>query len=266
MSVGLLAEEDAASRVAKELLRRVLSGEYPAGTRLPAELDLARAFGCGRSTIREAMQQLTVWGVVRSRRGSGATVLDFRRDGTLALLGPYLVGGHFEEEPVSLARELLRMRALLAREAVRLAATYASEEDLAEATAVLDAIPEEGAAARALSELEFFLALVRAGKIHPFVWMANSYYASLREIHEALAPLVGGPPKEFVPSMRKLLGLVARRSVAEADAHIERWLAQVDSALLGAFGELFLARTQTTPVPRHKTRPPRAATNKEKSA
>src|SRR3954467_13923953 len=78
-------------RVAHEVLGRIVSGAYPAGLRLPAENDLATELRCGRSTVREALSHLAGMGVVKSRRGSGAMVLDFRREGTPALLPWYVL-------------------------------------------------------------------------------------------------------------------------------------------------------------------------------
>src|ERR1700761_6330916 len=112
-------------RVVEALVARIVSGAYPAGLRLPAEADLASDFACGRSTIREALQHLGALGVVISRRGSGAMVKDFRREGTPALLPAYLASGQIDKPPLTVARELLHLRSLLAVEAVRLAAAHA---------------------------------------------------------------------------------------------------------------------------------------------
>src|SRR4051794_10017609 len=113
--------ESEVRRVAHEVLGRIVSGAYPAGLRLPAENDLATELRCGRSTVREALSHLAGMGVVKSRRGSGAMVLDFRREGTPALLPWYVLAGRFDRPVRILARELLSMRTLLAAQAVRLA-------------------------------------------------------------------------------------------------------------------------------------------------
>src|SRR5580700_6496679 len=129
--------ESEVRRVAHEVLGRIVSGAYPAGLRLPAENDLAGELACGRSTVREALRHLAGLGVVKSRRGSGALVLDFRREGTPALLPWYVLAGRFDR-PV----ELLELRTLLAAQAVRLAARYAEPPAIAEARAILARAPE----------------------------------------------------------------------------------------------------------------------------
>lgn len=227
-------------RVADVLLQRIVAGAYPAGLRLPAEVDLAEQLGCGRSTVREALRHLAGLGVVRSRRGSGAHVLDFRREGTPALLPSWLAAGARGSRPEDVAVELLRLRGWLAREAVRLAATYATSADLREAQALLDAAP--GLEARpfehALNELAFFRALVFASRMWPAAWLANAFWGPLRELYGLIAPAIARVPADFQPTMTRLLALVRERRTAEADKVMTRWLERVDAQLLEDVGAL----------------------------
>jgi GntR family transcriptional regulator, transcriptional repressor for pyruvate dehydrogenase complex len=48
------------------------SGQLAPGDRLPSERELARTFGVSRSSVREALRVLEMFGVVTARRGSGA--------------------------------------------------------------------------------------------------------------------------------------------------------------------------------------------------
>jgi DNA-binding FadR family transcriptional regulator len=224
-------------RVSEELLRRIVEGRYPHGLRLPSEVDLAAEFSCGRSTVREALQHLTALGVVRSRRGSGALVLDFRREGTPALLPAYLLAGRFDRPAVDLARELLVLRSMLAREAVRLAARYATPAALGEPRRILARTRALSAdpVGHALNELSLFRALVVASGIWPAVWLANVFWAPMRELHERLAPLIGVPPPlDFHPTMERLLALIERRDETGAEVLIRTWLERVDAELIAA--------------------------------
>ena len=45
--------------IATRLFARLASGEFPFGTRIPAERDLAEAFGDSRATIRQALDFLS---------------------------------------------------------------------------------------------------------------------------------------------------------------------------------------------------------------
>ena len=52
----------ASSQIYEQLLHYIISGEWPVGTRLPSEKDLAEQFGVSRVPIREALQRLRAIG------------------------------------------------------------------------------------------------------------------------------------------------------------------------------------------------------------
>ncbi|GAA1587592.1 FCD domain-containing protein [Kribbella hippodromi] len=64
-----------AEQAAEELLRRIGSGEWEVGAKLPGETTLAAQLGVGRSTIREAVRELAGRRVLESRQGAGVFVL-----------------------------------------------------------------------------------------------------------------------------------------------------------------------------------------------
>ena len=61
-------------QIADQLRGLVERGEYPVGTRLPPERDLAAQLGVSRPSVREALIALEVEGVVEVRMGSGIYV------------------------------------------------------------------------------------------------------------------------------------------------------------------------------------------------
>ncbi len=63
-------------QVAEQLRRLISDGTFSAGSRLPAERELASQFGVSRPTIREAMIALEISGLVEVRSGSGVYVLE----------------------------------------------------------------------------------------------------------------------------------------------------------------------------------------------
>ncbi len=242
-------------RVADQILGRIVSGAYPAGLRLPAENDLAEALGCGRSTVREALRHLAGMGVVRSRRGSGAMVLDFRREGTPALLPWYVLAGRFDRPVADLARELLGVRTLLAVQAVRLAARYADPPAIAEARAILARAPDlaSNPAAHGSNELDFFRALVTGSSIWPAVWLANVFWAPMRELHDRLAGAVGRVPDDYQAQMTLLVDLIEARDDARAEAHVVAWFARVDAGLVPELEQILdFAATSSNPSPSQK--------------
>lgn len=61
-------------RIADELAQDIARGGLAGGDRLPGEVDLARRFGVNRHTVRRALAELSVRGLVRAERGSGTYV------------------------------------------------------------------------------------------------------------------------------------------------------------------------------------------------
>src|SRR5579864_9375700 len=60
--------------VAQELLRKIESGEYGPGAKLPTEPVLSEEYGVSRTVVREAISRLKNEGVVEPRQGSGVYI------------------------------------------------------------------------------------------------------------------------------------------------------------------------------------------------
>jgi DNA-binding FadR family transcriptional regulator len=101
-------------QIADQIRGLIKSGEFPAGSRLPPERDLARQLGVSRPSVREALIALEVEGMVEVRIGSGIYVLGggefVRAPGPDAAAGPF---------------ELLRARYVIEAECAALAAKSA---------------------------------------------------------------------------------------------------------------------------------------------
>ncbi len=63
-----------ADGLAQRIVQMIRSGVYQAGDRLPAISEMARNFGVGHPTLREALKQLEVIGIVDIKHGSGVYV------------------------------------------------------------------------------------------------------------------------------------------------------------------------------------------------
>lgn len=58
----------------ESLRQKIVLGEWPAGHRLPSELELARSFGCARMTLGRALGALAEQRLVTRRRRAGTVV------------------------------------------------------------------------------------------------------------------------------------------------------------------------------------------------
>ncbi|WP_274629702.1 FadR/GntR family transcriptional regulator [Arvimicrobium flavum] len=106
-------------QVADQLRQLLDKGEYPVGSRLPPERELAEQFGLSRPTVREALIALEVEGRIRIRVGSGIYVTDPPLRATLA--------GDKDEGPF----ELLRAREFIEGAVAAEAAMMVEEKDIA---------------------------------------------------------------------------------------------------------------------------------------
>lgn len=60
--------------VAKDLIEAINSRKYPVGTLLPTEAELCETYSVSRQTVREALRQLTIMGLVVRQTGIGSRV------------------------------------------------------------------------------------------------------------------------------------------------------------------------------------------------
>ena len=120
-------------QIAEQLRALISQGEFAAGTRLPAERDLAKQLGVSRPSVREALIAMEVEGWVEVRTGSGVYVLDR----TLRAKGA-------KAAPVTLTEwgplELIRARRVVEGEIASMAATQARRKDLDAMRAAIDSM------------------------------------------------------------------------------------------------------------------------------
>ncbi|MGI8946738.1 MAG: FadR/GntR family transcriptional regulator [Ornithinimicrobium sp.] len=119
-------------RIAEQVVGRIQSGEFPLGTRLPSETELARQFGVSRPSVREALGALQFVGYIDSVRGSGSRVIS---------VTPHIVS---PGTPVQVTpREVLRFfeaRLLLEPQVAAVAARDPDLDKLAEAEELIEAM------------------------------------------------------------------------------------------------------------------------------
>src|SRR5260370_8342893 len=61
-------------RIAADVEQEIIAGVYTAGERLPGEVEIAHRFDVNRHTVRRALAELALRGLVRAERGSGTFV------------------------------------------------------------------------------------------------------------------------------------------------------------------------------------------------
>lgn len=137
-SNGAAGGQTLSTRVSRELVRTIVRGDLAPGQGLPSEDELAARFEVSRPVIREAVKELTVLGLVESRKGRATRVLPATAWNDFA---PALLAARSELGAVDgLLLELLELRRLVEVGAAGLAASRASAADLERMTEALAAM------------------------------------------------------------------------------------------------------------------------------
>ncbi len=149
-----------AELIFQQLRQLLTSGALAPGDRLPAERDLARQFGVGRSHVRDALRRLEFYGILETHPQSGTIVA---RLGVAALNN--LIGNVLALDRDDIAA-LLETRVILEVETARLAAVRASAAERRGIALAQDAFRVKAAAGDpALEEdLALHLAIAEAAR------------------------------------------------------------------------------------------------------
>jgi GntR family transcriptional regulator, transcriptional repressor for pyruvate dehydrogenase complex len=121
-----LLRQSLSDDLAQRITQLIQGGTYHAGDRLPAITTLARDFGVGSPTVREALKKLETVGVVSIRHGSGVYVN--RTPDSLVISNPLHDGAVSKK----LLVDLIEARIPIEVKSATLAATNATPEHLAE--------------------------------------------------------------------------------------------------------------------------------------
>ncbi len=133
-----VAKQSLTDRLALRIREQIRTGGRGEGDRLPAIVEMARQFGVGQPTIREALKKLQTMGVVEIRHGSGVYVKS--SDDLFVVAAPEYAGTVTKE----MLLDLVRTRLALELEAVRAAARHATPEQTAEMRRVLAGTDDDG--------------------------------------------------------------------------------------------------------------------------
>jgi len=125
MAIRPIKHKRVSDEVLEQIKDNIISGEWPPGTKIPGEMDLAEMFGVSRVSIRQAIHRLVGMGVLTIRRGEGTFVSEvFPKDYFNTLLPVLMI-----EAPDMV--EMLEFRAVIEIESARFAALRANQEDIA---------------------------------------------------------------------------------------------------------------------------------------
>lgn len=208
--------ERKADKLARDLLRRITSGELPVGSTLPKEDALAKSHGVNRGVVREAVKLLEVHRLVQPVRRRGTVVLE-----PLHSMSPEVLCAMLVPRPGAVDRRalaaFLEVRARLDADMTALAAERRTQADVRALRAALARLEhaEDDAAAYALEQRKIPLLVARATK-NPLFEMLAAFNA--RVIAELEASMVSTRPasREQREGLGILVDVIERRDAETA--------------------------------------------------
>jgi DNA-binding FadR family transcriptional regulator len=147
--------------ITAQLRQAIMEGGYAHGEKLPAERQLASAFGASRTTIRTALDQLEVERLVNRRVGSG-TFVNFRAQGDAEDIAE-------ETSPL----ELIEVRLGIEPNMVRLAVMNATARDIERLAGVMGRMEQTSTDTESFTlwDEEFHQAIADATRNPLMVWV-----------------------------------------------------------------------------------------------
>jgi len=235
MTSPAVLQRNRSNAIYVDLLKKILSGHYGAGERLPAERELALKYDTNRNTLREALRRLEQAKLVTVRHGQGATVTDFREHGTIELIGDFIRHTPQHEERISAFVDLLMARRQLIEMAVRMAAVRAGTADLEAIDNLvaqqIDAFEREDRAVLSTGDVTLITALVNASHSLTVRWIANTLLKVYEVFLEPAKALWILEPT-FPNYLRTLRQAIADGNATEAANVTGRYYQRVDTALI----------------------------------
>jgi DNA-binding FadR family transcriptional regulator len=132
-------------QVAERLLDAIARGDYPVGSRLPGDREIAAMAQVSRPTAREAILALELLGAVEVRHGAGVYVID-----------PRVRSAESAAVALGVPQELIEARVSVEPTVARLCAQRATTDDIAGLRALVDdgeAVIRDGGPYSRLSQL-----------------------------------------------------------------------------------------------------------------
>ncbi|GHG51466.1 GntR family transcriptional regulator [Sinomonas cellulolyticus] len=222
--------------VADDLLERIIAGEFPPGSPVPGELDLAERHEVSRMTVREAVKTLTAQNIVRVERGRGTFVNPVSRWSSLhAVLRATNEGTDGGDSAV----KLIELRRMLETGAAELAAPRISDGELAELRGTVGLMRQARAAADLKRFVEADLAfhdLVLRASGNPFVVVVLeplSQVLAERRSETSAVPVIQDHAIEMHEAVcAALAGHDPQAARAAMDAHMQQTLDDLKAYVL----------------------------------
>ena len=138
------------TQVYTSLKEKLIHGVWKEGEKLPSEHEFCAMFGVSRVTIRAAIQQLSILGLVETRQGEGTFVKNFSLAGNLDALHP-LIQIQQNQDLIT----VMEYRKIIEKGTIGLALEKITEDDFAALEKTYDIMTGEFCSDEALIQADF---------------------------------------------------------------------------------------------------------------
>jgi GntR family transcriptional repressor for pyruvate dehydrogenase complex len=200
--------------VSSDLQRRVAGGEIKPGDRLPTEKTLGEAYGVSRAVVREAIARLKADGLIETRQGSGAFVVETPKTINLRLWQG--AGPELDE-----LRDIFELRAMVEGAVAELAAQRRDETDLRTMATHLQQMDDALTSGNDGTEADdnFHIAMAKATRnsyVSRLVEFLGRHFSDSRKLSWHGTHLELGLPREAQREHRALFDAISRGDVESA--------------------------------------------------
>jgi GntR family transcriptional repressor for pyruvate dehydrogenase complex len=229
------------AELAGDIERLIIGGELPPGSKLPPERELAQVLRVSRASVRDALRDLEMRGLVERTPGRGTIVTDRPSSGLGRVLLREL--GSRERDLI----EVMELRAIIEPPMTARAALRATDRDLANLQELLDAM-SSGVTAERHAQLDqvFHQAIAQA-----------THNQLLATMLEAVTPLTAASRSEVVQTdERRRLSIEGHRRILAALRRRDPDAAESAAAEHVALVQQHLLRVSEQQVPARRPHPP----------
>jgi GntR family transcriptional repressor for pyruvate dehydrogenase complex len=215
--------------VAKQIERLILKRLKP-WDKLPSERELAEMLQVSHGSIRDAIRDLELMGLVERRQGAGTFIREISAE---SLVNPFANALKRRRELVS---ELLDFRKMLEPPLAARAATHASAEEISEMEEILQRQEEkQGQGDAAIAEdAEFHYSVAMASGNSVVLKVLDILMDLLRDTRERSLQVEGRPQKSLA-GHRRVLAAIKRHDAEAAKAAMRRHIEDVEEIVLDKF-------------------------------
>ena len=132
-----MSQKSRKQRFIYEIEKKILSGEWKVGDKLPTERELVEEFGASRTVVNASLAELAQKGFLSINPRQWTKVADYTRDGKLEVLYS-IVKFNGEDVDMQLMEGILNARKVVEIESVKLACKFRTDDDIAQLKNIID--------------------------------------------------------------------------------------------------------------------------------